>query len=216
MHNRSTPGHLRFACSRAGQLHDSQDSFKGMGVDFGDVNGDGLLDIYVSNIATRFGLTESHSLWLSTGAVASIDVAVKTLATALQAAGLVETLKGPGPFTVFAPTDDAFAKLPVGALEALLKDRQRLAAVLTYHVVPGPVMAADVVKMTAAKTVQRGSLAIRADNGVTVDGAKVDQDGYPGKQRRDPRHRRRPHAQAVNQDLPGRAAAPGSPRSRNL
>jgi uncharacterized surface protein with fasciclin (FAS1) repeats len=107
-----------------------------------------------------------------------VDTAVaagsfKTLAAALQAAGLVETLKGPGPFTVFAPTDDAFAKLPAGTLDALLKDKQRLAAVLTYHVVAGQVMAADVVKLTAAKTVQGGSLAIRADSGVTVDGAKV-------------------------------------------
>jgi uncharacterized surface protein with fasciclin (FAS1) repeats len=107
-----------------------------------------------------------------------VDTAVaagnfKTLATALQAAGLVETLKGPGPFTVFAPTDEAFAKLPAGTLEALLKDKQRLAAVLTYHVVSGRVVAADVVKMTAAKTVQGGSLTIRADKGVTVDDAKV-------------------------------------------
>jgi uncharacterized surface protein with fasciclin (FAS1) repeats len=107
-----------------------------------------------------------------------VDTAVsagnfKTLATALQAAGLIETLKGSGPFTVFAPTDEAFAKLPAGALDALLKDKQRLSAVLTYHVVPGRVMAADVVKMTSAKTVQGGSLAIRADKGVTVDGAKV-------------------------------------------
>jgi len=107
-----------------------------------------------------------------------VDTAVsagsfKTLATALQAAGLVETLKGSGPFTVFAPTDEAFAKLPAGALEALLKDKRRLSAVLTYHVVPGRVMAAEVVKMTSAKTVQGGSLAIRADKGVTVDGATV-------------------------------------------
>jgi uncharacterized surface protein with fasciclin (FAS1) repeats len=107
-----------------------------------------------------------------------VDTAVaagnfKTLATALQAAGLVETLKGPGPFTVFAPTDEAFAKLPTGTVEALLKDKQRLAAVLTYHVVPGRVMASDVVKLTAAKTVQGGSLTIRADNGVTIDDAKV-------------------------------------------
>ena len=97
----------------------------------------------------------------------------KTLATALQAAGLVETLKGPGPFTVFAPTDEAFAKLPAGTLEGLLKDKQRLSAVLTYHVVPGRVMAADVVKLTSAKTVQGGSLTIRADKGVTVDGVHV-------------------------------------------
>ena len=97
----------------------------------------------------------------------------KTLATALQAAGLVETLKGPGPFTVFAPTDEAFAKLPAGTVEALLKDKQRLAAVLTYHVVPGRVMAADVVTLTSAMTVQGGNLAIRADNGVTVDGVSV-------------------------------------------
>jgi uncharacterized surface protein with fasciclin (FAS1) repeats len=107
-----------------------------------------------------------------------VDTAVaagsfKTLATALQAAGLVETLKGPGPFTVFAPTDEAFAKLPAGTLEALLEDKQRLAAVLTYHVVPGRVMAADVVKLNSAKTVQGGSLAIRTDQGVTVDGVKV-------------------------------------------
>jgi uncharacterized surface protein with fasciclin (FAS1) repeats len=107
-----------------------------------------------------------------------VDTAVaagsfKTLATALQAAGLVETLKGPGPFTVFAPTDEAFAKLPAGTLEALLKDKPRLAAVLTYHVVPGRVMAADVVKLTSAKTVQGGSLAIRTNQGVTVDGVRV-------------------------------------------
>ena len=107
-----------------------------------------------------------------------VDTAVaagnfKTLATALQAAGLVETLKGPGPFTVFAPTDEAFAKLPAGTLEALLKDKQRLAAVLTYHVVPRRVMAADVVKLTSAKTVQGGNLTIRADKGVTVDGVHV-------------------------------------------
>jgi uncharacterized surface protein with fasciclin (FAS1) repeats len=107
-----------------------------------------------------------------------VDTAVaagnfKTLATALQAAGLVETLKGPGPFTVFAPTDEAFAKLPAGTLEGLLKDKQRLTAVLTYHVVPGRVMAADVVKLSSARTVQGGSIAIRADKGVTVDGVRV-------------------------------------------
>ena len=98
----------------------------------------------------------------------------KTLATALGAAGLVETLKGAGPFTVFAPTDEAFAKLPAGTVEGLLKDRAKLTAVLTYHVVPGKVMAADVVKLSRAKTVQGQEIAIRASNGsVHVDNATV-------------------------------------------
>ena len=107
-----------------------------------------------------------------------VDTAVaagsfKTLATALQAAGLVETLKGKGPFTVFAPTDAAFAKLPAGALDALLKDRAKLTAVLTYHVVPGKVMAADVTKLHEAKTVQGGSLQVTTAGGVKVDAANV-------------------------------------------
>ena len=107
-----------------------------------------------------------------------VDTAVaagdfKTLAQALQAAGLVETLKGKGPFTVFAPTDAAFAKLPAGALDALLKDKARLTAVLTYHVVPGQVMAADVVKLKEAKTVQGQSVRIDASSGVKIDGATV-------------------------------------------
>ena len=88
-----------------------------------------------------------------------VDTAVaagsfKTLVAAVQAAGLVDTLKGKGPFTVFAPTDDAFAKLPKGTVEGLLKDIPKLTAVLTYHVVAGKVMAADVVKLKTAKTVQ--------------------------------------------------------------
>lgn len=107
-----------------------------------------------------------------------VDTAVaagsfKTLATALQAAGLVDTLKGKGPFTVFAPTDEAFAKLPSGTLDALLKDKAKLTAVLTYHVVPGKVMAADVVKLKSAKTVQGSSLTIDTTSGVKVDGATV-------------------------------------------
>lgn len=108
-----------------------------------------------------------------------VDTAVaagdfSTLVKAVQAAGLVETLKGEGPFTVFAPTDEAFAKLPAGTLEALLKDKQKLAAVLTYHVVPGKVMAADVVKVTEAKTVQGQSLSIAVKGTeVRVDGAHV-------------------------------------------
>jgi len=86
----------------------------------------------------------------------------KTLVKAVQAAGLVETLKGKGPFTVFAPTDDAFAKLPEGTVEGLLKDIPKLKAVLTYHVVPGKVMAADVVKINSAKTVQGQNIRIDA------------------------------------------------------
>jgi uncharacterized surface protein with fasciclin (FAS1) repeats len=110
-----------------------------------------------------------------------VDTAVaagsfKTLAAALKAAGLVDTLKGKGPFTVFAPTDEAFAKLPAGTLESLLKpeNKQKLTEILTYHVVPGSVMAADVVKLQSAKTVNGKSVTIKAaDGGVMVDGAKV-------------------------------------------
>lgn len=98
----------------------------------------------------------------------------KTLAAALQAAGLVETLKGQGPFTVFAPTDAAFAKLPAGTVEALLKDKEKLTAILTYHVVPGKVEAKDVVKLTSAKTVNGKSVTVKVAGGkVMVDGATV-------------------------------------------
>lgn len=106
-------------------------------------------------------------------AVATGDGSFDTLVTALEAAGLVETLQGAGPFTVFAPTDEAFAKLPKGDLDALLANPEKLAAVLTYHVVPGKVMAADVVGLESAKTVQGQSIDIGTSDGVTVDGAKV-------------------------------------------
>ncbi|MBX7230233.1 MAG: fasciclin domain-containing protein [Burkholderiaceae bacterium] len=96
----------------------------------------------------------------------------KTLASALGAAGLVETLKGKGPFTVFAPTDAAFAKIPKADLDALLKDKAKLTAVLTYHVVPGKVMAAD-VKAGKVKTVQGSELTVTTAGGVKVDSAKV-------------------------------------------
>ncbi len=108
-----------------------------------------------------------------------VDTAVgagsfKTLVAAVKAAGLVDTLKSPGPFTVFAPTDEAFAKLPAGTVEALLKDKAKLTAILTYHVVPGAVKAADVVKLKEAKTVQGGSVKITVkDGGVKVDAANV-------------------------------------------
>jgi len=106
-----------------------------------------------------------------------VDTAVaagsfKTLVTAVQAAGLVDTLKGKGPFTVFAPTDEAFAKIPKADLDALLKDKAKLTAVLTYHVVPGKVMAKD-VKAGKVKTVQGSELTLGTTGGVTVDGAKV-------------------------------------------
>lgn len=98
----------------------------------------------------------------------------KTLAAALTAAGLVETLQGKGPFTVFAPTDAAFAKLPAGTVEALLKDKEKLTAILTYHVVAGKVEAKDVVKLTSAKTVNGKSVAIKVVDGkVMVDAATV-------------------------------------------
>ena len=95
-----------------------------------------------------------------------------TLATALGAAGLVDTLKGKGPFTVFAPTDEAFAKIPKADLDALLKDKAKLTAVLTYHVVPGKVMAKD-VKAGQVKTVQGSSITVTTAVGVMVDKAKV-------------------------------------------
>jgi len=98
----------------------------------------------------------------------------KTLVTAVQAAGLEETLMGKGPFTVFAPTDEAFAKLPKGTVEGLLKDTAKLSQVLTYHVVPGKVMAGDVIKLESAATVQGQSIQFGRNNGsVTVDKANV-------------------------------------------
>ena len=110
-----------------------------------------------------------------------VDTAVaagsfKTLAKALEAAGLVETLKGPGPFTVFAPTDEAFAKLPAGTVESLLKpeNKAKLKRILTYHVVAGKVLAADAAKLTSAKAVSGDTLTIAAKGGaVRVDNAKV-------------------------------------------
>lgn len=99
-----------------------------------------------------------------------------TLAAALQAAGLVETLKGEGPFTVFAPTDEAFAKLPEGTVETLLKpeNKDKLVAILTYHVVPGKVTAAEVVKIDSAKSVNGAVIPIKVNEGVVmVDNATV-------------------------------------------
>ncbi len=96
-----------------------------------------------------------------------------TLVAAVKAAGLVDTLKGAGPFTVFAPTDEAFAKLPEGTVEALLKDIPKLTKILTYHVVSGKVMAADVVNLTSAKTVEVSEVKIDASNGVKINDSTV-------------------------------------------
>ena len=114
---------------------------------------------------------------LSVQAKDIVDTAVsagtfKTLAAALTAAGLIDTLKGKGPFTVFAPTDEAFAKIPKAQLDALLADKAKLTAVLTYHVVPGKVLAKD-VKAGKVKTVQGSELTVATAGGVTVNGAKV-------------------------------------------
>ena len=107
-----------------------------------------------------------------------VDTAVSagsfnTLVTAVKAANLVDTLKGSGPFTVFAPTDDAFAKLPAGTVDALLQDIPQLTKILTYHVVSGKVMAADVVKLESATTVEGSNVKIDASNGVKVNDSKV-------------------------------------------
>lgn len=114
---------------------------------------------------------------LSAQAKDIVDTAVaagnfNTLATALKAAGLVDTLKGKGPFTVFAPTDAAFAKVPKADLDALLKDKAKLTAVLTYHVVAGKVLAAD-VKAGKVKSVQGSEITVTTSGGVKVDAANV-------------------------------------------
>lgn len=98
-----------------------------------------------------------------------------TLVNAVQTAGLVDTLKGEGPYTVFAPNDDAFAKIPADDLQALLDDKEKLVAVLTYHVVPGEVTSKNVMTLSSAKTVQGESVEIDTSSGVTVDGARVIQ-----------------------------------------
>jgi uncharacterized surface protein with fasciclin (FAS1) repeats len=130
-------------------------------------------------VALAAGLARAGSPAASSKDIVDTAVAAgnfTTLATALKAAGLVDTLKGEGPFTVFAPTDAAFKKLPAGTLDTLLADKQRLTAVLTYHVVPGKVMAADVIKLSDAKTVEGQKVKIDVvDGSVKVDEATVTQ-----------------------------------------
>jgi uncharacterized surface protein with fasciclin (FAS1) repeats len=124
----------------------------------------------IASVITLAALGSAHAKDIVDTAVAAGSF--KTLATALQAAGLVDTLKGKGPFTVFAPTDEAFAKVPKADLDALLKDKAKLTAVLTYHVVPGKVMAKD-VKAGKVKTVQGSELTLSTTGGVKVDAANV-------------------------------------------
>ncbi len=142
----------------------------------------------MTNSMTKLALAAVTVLGLTVGAMSAraadkdvVDTAVaagqfQTLAAALDAAGLVETLKGPGPFTVFAPTDEAFAKLPAGTVENLLKpeNKDQLVAILTYHVVPGAVMAAEVVGLDEAQTVNGKTLKLTSNGGtVMVNDAKV-------------------------------------------
>ena len=138
------------------------------------------------NFLRRSVLAAVAAIPLTLGAVAAkaadiVDTAesagqFETLVAAVKAAGLAETLKGDGPFTVFAPTDEAFAKLPAGTVEDLLKpeNKETLVAVLTYHVVPGKIMSGDIAGKTAmVETVQGGKLSVDATNGVKVDEATV-------------------------------------------
>ena len=134
----------------------------------------GVLAVVIAALATPRAIVHAE-----TGTIVETAVAAgsfKTLAKALQAADLVNTLQGPGPFTVFAPTDDAFAKLPAGTLDMLLKpeNKDKLRRVLTYHVVSGKVMATDVVKLQTAKAVSGDTLKVNAKDGVVrVDDARV-------------------------------------------
>ncbi len=136
----------------------------------------------ITRIIAVAAIAAPLALGLSSARAADIvDTAVsagsfKTLVAAVQAAGLVETLKGEGPFTVFAPTDEAFARLPAGTVEELLKpeNKEKLQAVLTYHVIAGKVTSTDVAgKKLSAKTVQGGSIAVNGMNGVRVNDAMV-------------------------------------------
>jgi len=127
--------------------------------------------VAIGAVQMRAGSNQSKDIVETAVAAGSF----KTLAAALTAADLVGTLKGAGPFTVFAPTDEAFAKLPAGTLEALLADPAKLQAVLTYHVVPGRVTAADVATLSSATTVQGAPIAIDTSMGVRVNDAHVTQ-----------------------------------------
>ena len=140
---------------------------------------DGSCDSYQkSGYFKKTGMNQAKDTKAAAPSGDIVDVAVgagsfSTLVAAVKAADLVDTLKGQGPFTVFAPTDEAFAKIAKADLDALLADKEKLTAVLTYHVVPGKVMAADVVQLDSAKTVEGDTIRIDTSDGVKVDNAKV-------------------------------------------
>jgi uncharacterized surface protein with fasciclin (FAS1) repeats len=127
--------------------------------------------LYLFSFLTLFAFTAVAADIVDTAVAAG---SFNTLVAAVKAAGLVDTLKGPGPFTVFAPTDEAFAKLPPGTVDGLLKDPEKLKKILTYHVVSGKVMAADVMKMKSANTVEGSPVKIMSKGGkVMIDNATV-------------------------------------------
>lgn len=138
-----------------------------------------IFSVLLASIALTLGLFHSAIAGHHGNKKDIVDTAVaagdfNTLVTAVKAADLVDTLKGKGPFTVFAPNDAAFDKLPEGTVDGLLGDKEALANVLTYHVIAGKVKAKDVVKLTEAETVQGQKVTIEVKNGeVYVDGAKV-------------------------------------------
>ncbi|MCC4784406.1 fasciclin [Vibrio splendidus] len=125
---------------------------------------------------TAFAHANHHEMKKDIVDVAAENGSFTTLVAAVKAAGLVDTLKGDGPFTVFAPTDEAFAALPEGTVEMLLKpeNKDKLVAILTYHVVPGKIMAAEVMKLSSAETVQGEAVMVAIDDGnVMINKAKV-------------------------------------------
>lgn len=132
--------------------------------------------LFVTLLLTAFAQANHHEMKRDIVDVAAENGSFTTLVAAVKAAGLVETLKGDGPFTVFAPTDEAFAALPEGTVDMLLKpeNKDKLVAVLTYHVVPGKIMATEVIKLNSAETVQGEAVMIAIDNGnVMINKAKV-------------------------------------------
>lgn len=132
--------------------------------------------LFVTLLFTAFAQANHHEMKRDIVDVAAENGSFTTLVAAVKAAGLVETLKGDGPFTVFAPTDEAFAALPEGTVDMLLKpeNKDKLVAVLTYHVVPGKIMATEVMKLNSAETVQGETVMIAIDDGnVMINNAKV-------------------------------------------